>query len=121
MHGTVPEQLARSPTTASLAPRVNGMVAAPEHRGVGRQRGGGQPVDESRPGGGPAALRNRQLPGARCRLTAAPLARVPTLLNAVPKPMASGGNCGPVAEWRPVFDWHVASRIIRVTSADRKS
>src|SRR6266508_3018570 len=49
MHESATSRLARSPTAACLAPPAAGLVPAPDRQRPGRQRGGGQPVDDTRP------------------------------------------------------------------------
>jgi DDE superfamily endonuclease len=57
MHEPLTDQLERSPTAPGLAAQSARLVAAPECRGLGRQRRRSQPVDAARPRrrpGGPA-------------------------------------------------------------------
>jgi type IV secretion system protein VirD4 len=46
-----PTALERSPTAPSLAPQTKGLVPAPDRRRPGRQRRGGQPMDDTCPRG----------------------------------------------------------------------
>src|SRR5918992_5164227 len=98
MHETVIERLEGGPTVASLAPEAAGPVPAPDRHGLGRQRGGGQPVEDAWTGGWSGS--SPPPPGARCRLTAARLARLPVLLRHGPEAYGFQGQlwtCGRMA------------------------
>src|ERR671914_1342660 len=82
MHEPYTAHLERSPTTPSLAPRAAGLVAAPDCRGVGGQRGRGQSVD----GTGPRR-RSRGAPASAT--TWGPAAAVSRATGPLARPVAS--------------------------------
>ena len=92
MHEPETPPLERSSTLPSLAPQTAGVAPAADCRGAGRQCRGGQPVDDTRPAGGAAALRARPSPGAPRRLTPEQLARLPTLLERGPEAYGFRGH-----------------------------
>ena len=85
MHETITSRLERRPTAASLAPSAAGLVPVPDRPGHRRQRGGGQSVDHmcSRRRSRHASI--SPTAGAPRRLSAEPLAQLPTILQRGPE------------------------------------